>query len=255
MLRSANDLRGHAILATDGVIGTVDDLYFDDDDWAVRYLVVDTGGWLSGRKVLLSPHAIGHPDWLDRQVPVSLTKAQVAASPDIDTHKPVSRQSEADYYNYYGYAPYWNGTDLWGTGGYPAGVATNLQTGQSMVSRRAATHAPCDSHLRSCRSVVGHHVHAKDGDIGHIDDMLVDDTSWAIRYAIVNTSNWWGGHRVLVAPLWIDNVDWVEAKVTVDLTREAIQSAPPYDAAAQLDRQQELAIHEHYHRRGYWPEA
>ena len=95
MLRNVKDLRGYAIRATDGVIGEVDDLYFDDEDWAIRYLVVDTGNWLSGRKVLISPLAIGHPDWLGQLLPVSLTKAQVEGSPDIDTRKPVSRQQEA----------------------------------------------------------------------------------------------------------------------------------------------------------------
>lgn len=253
MFRSVNDLRGHAILASDGVIGTVDDLYFDDEDWAIRYLVVDTGGWLSGRKVLLSPHALGHPDWLDRQVPVSLTRAQVAGSPDIDTHKPVSRQLEANYFGYYGYPPYWDGTGLWATGGYPVSVVTkDLQIAQEFASRRSRAYAPDDVHLRSCATVMGHHVHAKDGDLGHIDDMLVDDQTWAIRYAIVNTSNWWGGQLVLVSPRWIADVNWIESTVTVDLTRAAVQAAPPYDASAQLNRQQELAIHEHYQRPGYW---
>jgi len=252
MLRSVNDLRGHAILATDGVIGTVDDLYFDDEDWAIRYLVVDTGGWLSGKKVLLSPHAIGHPDWLDRQVPVSLTKAQVEKSPDIDTHKPVSRQLEVEYYGYYGYPPYWDGTGLWGMSGYPAGSVKDLHIGEDFTSRRSATHVPDDIHLRSCATVMGHHVHAIDGPIGHISDMLVDEQTWQVRYAVVNTSNWWLGHTVLVSPRWITGVDWVDSSVTVDLTQHAIQTAPPYDESVQLSRQLELAVHEHYKRRGYW---
>jgi hypothetical protein len=100
--------------------------------------------------------------------------------------------------------------------------------------------------------VVGYHVHAKDGDIGHVDDMLVEDDRWAIRYAIINTSNWWLGHTVLVSPRWIDAVSWNDASITVDLTRKAIQIAPPYDRAAQLDRQQEAAIHTHYGRPDYW---
>lgn len=252
MLRSVNDLRGHAILATDGVIGTVDDFLFDDEDWTIRYLVVDTGGWLSGRKVLLSPHAIGTPDWLDRQVPVSLTRAQVEQSPDIDMHRPVSRQAEVEYYDYYGYPPYWDGSGLWGMGGYPVGVTTETILEAERKTRRALVRDDADSHLRSCRSVVGHHVHAKDGEIGHVEDMLVDDANWAIRYAVINTSNWWLGHTVILSPRWIDDVDWMEARVTVDLTRKAIQIAPPYDPAVQLDRQQEAAIHAHYDRQGYW---
>ncbi len=119
-LRTVKDLRGYAIRATDGVIGKVDDLYFDDEDWAIRYLVVDTGGWLSGRKVLISPIAIGQPDWLDGVLPVALTKAKVEHAPDIDTRKPVSRQHEAVYLGYYGYPFYWGGAGMWGMGGYRA---------------------------------------------------------------------------------------------------------------------------------------
>ena len=83
-------------------------------------------------------------------------------------------------------------------------------------------------------------------------DLLVDDRTWAIRYLIVDTSNWWGGHDVLVAPQWIEAVSWPDAKVSVDLTRQAVKDAPPYDPAAQLDREQEQAMYEHYGRPGYW---
>jgi uncharacterized protein YrrD len=253
MLRNVKELKGYVILATDGVIGAVDDLYFDDDTWAIRYLIVDTGSWLSGRKVLISPLAIGQPDWMGQQLPVSLTKAQVERSPDIDTRKPVSRQYEAEYFEYYDYPYYWGGEGLWGMGAYPGSLTTERAIAEGMKKRRTSPkQRPDDCHLRSCSSVTGHHVHAKDGDIGHVDDLLVEDSTWAIRYLIVATSNWWGGHHVLVAPKWIDAVSWSEAKVTVDLTRRAVRDAPPYDAAAQLSRQQEQAMHEHYGRPGYW---
>lgn len=253
MLRNVKDLRGYAIRATDGVIGKVDDLYFDDEDWAIRYLIVDTGGWLSGRKVLISPLAIGDPDWAAQQVPVSLTKAQVEKSPDIDTRKPVSRQHETEYLRYYGYPDYWGGAGLWGMGAYPGSLTTEGRIEEEMKTRRTpAMHSFADCHLRSCQAVIGYHIHATDGDIGHVRDLLVDEHSWAIRYLIVNTSNWWGGHDVLVAPQWIEAVSWSDAKVSVDLTRQAVKDAPLYDSAAQLDRQQEQAIYEHYGRPGYW---
>jgi sporulation protein YlmC with PRC-barrel domain len=253
MLRNVTDLRGYAIRATDGVIGHVDDLYFDDDDWAIRYLIVDTGSWLSGRKVLISPLAIGHPDWMGQLLPVSLTKAQVKKSPDIDTSKPVSRQHEAEYFGYYEYPRYWGGAGLWGMGAYPGSLTTENKFEAEMKARRAPPRqTPGDCHLRSCRTVIGHHIQAKDGAIGHVEDFLVDEHTWAIRYLIVATSNWWGGHHVLVAPQWIDAVSWSEANVSVDLTRNEIKAAPPYDSAAQLDRQQELGIYEHYGRPGYW---
>jgi hypothetical protein len=253
MLRKVKDLRGYAIRATDGVIGKVDDLYFDDEDWGIRYLVVDTGNWLSGRKVLISPIALAHAGWIGTQLPVALTRAQVQGSPNIDTRKPVSRQHEAQYFGYYGYPYYWGGAGLWGMGAYPGSLTTQGRIEEDLKAHEThATPTPDDCHLRSSNAVIGYHMTATDGDIGHLEDLLVDDHSWAIRYLVVNTSNWWGGHRVLVAPEWIGDVSWPEAKVSVDLTRQAVKDAPPYDSAAELDRQREEAVYEHYGRPGYW---
>jgi hypothetical protein len=253
MIRNVKDLRGYVIRATDGVIGRVDDFYFDDEDWSIRYLVVDTGRWLSGRKVLISPIAIGSPDWMLQELPVSLTKTQVKRSPDIDTRKPVSRQHEAEYSRYYGYPHYWGGAGFWGMGAYPGDPTAGDTIKEEL--RAAAAHAPRladDSHLRSTNVVIGYQVHATDGDIGRIDDLLVDDHTWAIRYLIVDTNRWWTGRRVLIVPRWIDDVSWSTATVSVDLARHAIKGAPPYDSEAQLDRQREQALHDHYDRPGYW---
>jgi PRC-barrel domain protein len=253
MLRNVKDLRGYAIRATDGLIGKVDDFYFDDEDWGIRYLVVDTGSWLSGRKVLISPIAVGHAGWMARRLPVALTRAQVEHSPDIDTRKPVSRQHEAEYFRYYGYPYYWGGAGLWGMGAYPGGLTTENRIEEELKAHRAhTTGMPDDCHLRSSNAVIGHHIEATDGDIGHVEDLLVDNYTWAITYLIVATSNWWGGRRVLIAPQWIKDVSWSEAKVSVDLTRQAVKDAPAYDSAAQLERQPEQGIGEHHGRPGYW---
>ena len=253
MLRNVKHLRGCAIHATDGEIGEVDDLYFDDEDWEIRYLVVATGGWLANRRVLIAPAALGHPDWPGKALPVALTRAQVEGSPDIDTRKPVSRQHEAAYLAYYGYPYYWGGAGLWGMGAYGGGLTTEGGFEQEMKTRRdAETQPPEDVHLRSCDGMIGHHVHATDGDIGHVRDLLVDDRHWSIRYLIVDTGTWWGGHQVLIAPRWIRQVSWREAKVLVDLTRQAVQDAPAFDSIAGLERQQEEAMHQHYGRPGYW---
>ena len=237
MLRNVKNLRGYAIRATDGVLGTANDFYFDDEDWGIRYLVVDTGRWLSGRKVLISPIAIGSPDWTTQVLPVSLTKAQVEHSPDIDTRKPVSRQHEAEYFGYYGYPYYWGGAGLWGMGAPPGSLTTEGRIEQELKAHRTqVARAPGDDcHLRSSNAVIGHHIEATDGAIGQLEDLLVDDHTWAVRYLIVDTSNWWGGH-VLVAPEWITDVSWSEATVSVDLTRQAVKDAPPYDLVAPLDR-------------------
>jgi hypothetical protein len=216
MLRSMKDLHGVTIGATDGDIGTVQEVYFDDVSYTVRYVVVDTGRWLAGRQVLLSPIAFRAMDWAHQRLTAALTKAQVEQSPGIDTEKPVSRQHETAYYGYYGYPPYWTGDYLWGAYPYPSlGFGPALSAADLAREQRWNWEAQEreDPHLRSSREVTGYHIHATDGDIGHLKDLLVDDRSWAIRYLILDTGNWWGGHDVLVAPQWIENVSWAEAKL------------------------------------------
>jgi sporulation protein YlmC with PRC-barrel domain len=237
MLRNFKDLRGYALRATDGVIGRVEDFYFDDEDWGIRYLVVNTGSWLSDRKVLISPIAVGHAGWMARRLPVALTRAQVEGSPDINTSRPVSRQHEAEYFRYYGYPYYWGGAGLWGMGAYPGSLTTEGRIEEELKTHGThATSTPTsnDCHLRSSNAVIGHHIEATDGEIGHLEDLLIDDHTWAIRYLIVNTSKWWSGHRVLVSPDCIRDVSWSQATVSIDLTRQAVSDLPLYGSIAQL---------------------
>jgi sporulation protein YlmC with PRC-barrel domain len=262
MLRSMSDLEDCALRATDGTIGQVKDFYFDDESWVIRYLVVDAGKWLLSRKVLISPIAIGRPDWTERELPVSITKEQVKNSPDIDTDKPVSRQNEMQYLGYYGFPYYWGEGGLWGNGAYPSVLMTGdfamppLAAGQESEAAysRAETqrHQDDDVHLRSCKAVMNYHIHATDGAIGHVQDMLVDEETWAIRYFIVHTSNWWLGHKVLIAPQWVKEVRWSDATLAIGLARQEVKNAPPYDPSLRLNREQEMRIHEHYGREAYW---
>ena len=245
MLRSMKSMEDYTIGAIDGIIGQVEDFYFDDESWVIRYLVV-AGKGLSRRRVLISPIAIGRPNWSEKILPVALTRSQVNNSPDIDTDKPVSRQHEMGYLGYYGYGNYWGGGGLWGAGLYPDLLQAGLQ------SNDARRH-PDDLHLRSGNAVMRYYVHASDGDIGHVQGLLVDEDSWAIRYLIVDTSNWWLGHQVLIAPEWIDQVSWAESTVSVAMTRQSIKDSPAYDPDAALDREQEAGVHSHYGRAGYWP--
>lgn len=264
MLRNVKDLEGYAVGATDGTIGHVKDFYFDDQAWVVRYFVVEAGGWLLSRKVLVSPIALSRPDWAARLLNVGMTKEQVRNSPDIDTDKPVSRQHEIEFSGYYGYPYYWGGTGYWGggmypnlmipgEGGYGSPQAIRAEE-QGAYARAEEEHRGEDPNLRSSHEVMKYHVHASDGDIGHVDGMLVDDETWAVRYLIVNTSNWWQGHQVLVAPQWIENVNWSDSKVSVKLTRQAIKDSPAYDSSSAPDRAQEMGLYEHYGTRGYWAE-
>lgn len=260
MLRSMKDMEGSTIGATDGIIGRVKDFYFDDEAWVIRYLVVDAGEGQASRRVLISPISIGQPNWSEKIFPVSLTRKQVSNSPDIDTDKPVSRQQEMGYLGYYGYGSYWGGGGLWGAGLYPDVLQAGLQRRESRTDKATGAQGVAvgqqqhdDPHLRSCNAVRRYYVHASDGDMGHVEGFLVEEKSWAIRYLIVNTSNWWLGHEVLIAPQWIDRVDWAQCTVSVGLSREAVKRSPPYDPAAPPNREQEAGIHTHYGRTGYWP--
>jgi uncharacterized protein YrrD len=247
MLRNLKSLQNRTIAATDGNVGEVKDFYFDDAAWVIRYLVVATGNWLSGRKVLISPIAVEPSNWNAKLLTASLTMEQVKHSPDIDTDKPVSRQNEIGYLGYYGYPYYWGGSGLWGRGEYPAEM-------QSVVRAEVDVDSGLydDPNLRSCDLVATYRIHATDGDIGHVQGFLIDDKSWAIRYMVVNTGNWWMGHQILVSPEWIDEVSWSQSKVSIDLTREQIRTAPTYDPDAELNRPLEAGLHTHYGRSGYW---
>jgi hypothetical protein len=246
MLTNITFLKGLAIHATDGELGSVDDFYFDDETWGIRYLTVKTGGWLSGRQVLISPISVIQADWPRERLDVALTKRQVEKSPDIDTHKPISRQHESDYLTYYGYNYYWGGPYLWGPGYEPAALAMPAKE----PSR--ARSASADAHLRSTAAVTGYHVDATDGEIGHVDGFVIDDETWAIRYVEVATRNWLPGKKVLVSPAWIERVSWTDSKVYAGLTREAIKDAPEYLLSRPLTRDYESRLYFHYGRPPYW---
>jgi uncharacterized protein YrrD len=259
MLRNLKDLQGYALRATDGDIGTVKDFYFDDDRWAVRYLVVETGTWLNSRRVLVSPVSLGMPNHDEKVLPVSITRKQVKDSPDIDTEKPVSRQHEMDYLGYYGYPVYWDSVGLWGAGTLPgmmlpeaAPTSTYVREQRDAAAARSELHKHDDPHLRSCKSVTGYHIKAQDGEIGHVQGWLVDEESWAIRYLVVDTSNWWIGHKVLISPQWISEVSWADSIVAVKMTQQAVKEAPTWDPSMPPDREQEIDIYKHYDRTGYW---
>lgn len=254
MLRSTKEMTNYVIGATDGEIGHVTDFFFDDQSWVIRYLVVETGSWLMSRKVLISPFALQEADWMHKRLPVQITREQVKNSPDIDTQYPVSRQHEMAYADYYGYPYYWGGSGLWGEGLYTPLLVSRKDIG--CVPRESSLGTPLhpgrDPHLRSCQSVIGYHIHASDGDMGHLQEMLVDEKTWSIRYMVVDTSNYWVGHEVLVSPDWVKRIDWDESEVTLDLLQQSVKDSPRFESSAELNRLQETAIHQHYQRPAYW---
>lgn len=254
MLRTAGHLKGVTIEAMDGDIGSVQDLYYDDQTWTVRYLVVDTGTWLPGRQVLISPFAF-QPVAGASRLRTSLTKEQVRNSPSVESDRPVDRQREIAFSRYYGYPYYWDGPYRWGELAYPVlpaaarpASAVDREIEEQIVRERENA----DPHLRSARDVMGYYIHATDGDLGHLEDFLVDDESWAIRYIIVDTRNWLPGRKVLVSPEWIRSVSWEESKVHVDLSKRHIEAAPEFDPSVPLAREHEERLYTHLGRAKYW---
>ncbi|MBB1309474.1 PRC-barrel domain-containing protein [Pseudoalteromonas sp. SR41-8] len=256
MLHSADDLKACKIQSVDGDLGKINDLYFDDEGWAIRYLVVTTHNWFFKREVLVSPIALDTPDWPNKMMPVNLSQKQVDHSPDISAHKPVSRQQEIKYFSYYSYPIYWGGTSIWGNGLYPvAGMLENDTTNQqpnTSEAKQDKTSQNNDPHLRSWQKVKGSVVNGSDGEIGHIQGLLIDEHTFAIRYVIVRANDWWIGHDILVAPHWFNDLKWAESSVKVNHTRAEIQGAPAYEPLVKMDRDWEIAMHDHYAREGYW---
>ncbi len=245
MLCKAKTLKGYRLDSLDGEIGKVKEFYFDDQHWAIRYLIADTGSWLTGRQVLISPYALGAIIENEQHIVIDLTKKQVEDSPSLDSDKPVSRQFEEAYYGYYGWPTYWGGPLMWGSNPYllrdPAKWPGSNQTERAW-----------DPHLRSTNAVSGNHIQADDGEIGHVEDFIIDDETWAIRYLIVDTENWWPGKKILVSPRWIKRVSWNESKVLVDLSRKTIRQSPEYTEESLLTRDYETGLHRHYDLLGYW---
>jgi sporulation protein YlmC with PRC-barrel domain len=229
MLRSVKGLSGYRILATDGEIGSVGDFLFDDETWTVRYLVVETGNWLSRRDLLVSPTALGQPDWRAHLLPVSLTREQVEKSPEIDTHPPVSRQQETEVTNYFGWPIYWGA----GAGAISPGVVgAYTEADEASAAEAADTEPAADPHLRSALEVIGYDIEASDGDMGHVDDFLIDDEDWTVRHLVVELGTWWPGKKVVIEPQAVREVRWEDRRVHVDMPRTEVRDRPEYDASA-----------------------
>jgi len=226
MLQNLKGLYGTKLSAVDGVFGQVKDFYFDDKTWAIRYLVVDTGAWLTGRLVLLSPHAFAKWDRYEKTLHVKLHKKQIENSPSIESHKPFSRQYEEDYYRYYGWPAYWQGGLIWGTGGYPVIIPPP----QELAAHRAPQ-SRADLHLQSTQAVTGYQIQTVDGAIGHVSGLMVDDKSWAIRDLVVETGHWYSGKEILISPGKVNRISYEESTVFVNLTKADIQGTAENELA------------------------
>ena len=242
----AKTLTGYTLHSLDGEIGKVKEFYFDDHHWTIRYLVADTGNWLTGRQVLIPPHALVAVNKEEQYISINLTKKKIKDSPPLDSDKPVSLQFEDSFYGYYGSLAYWGG------GSYMAG--TNPSVNMSGRNDREFNQGDkaWNPHLRSTHTVSGYNIQAVDGDIGHVADFIIDDETWVIRYLIIDTRNWLPGKKILVSPQWIESVIWNDSKVSVNLLCETIRQSPEYTDESLLTRNYETELHRHYDRKGYW---
>jgi hypothetical protein len=247
MLHKAKTLKGYKLHCLDGEIGQADEFYFDDHYWTIRYLVANTETWLPGRQVLISPYALVGVNIKEQYITIDLTKKQIEDSPAWTSDKPVSFQFEQDYHGYFGWPSYYGGPNMWGA--YPY-----IERDRKKWKGHSQSKKAWDPRLRSTLKVSGYYIQATDGEVGHVEDFIIDDELWTIRYLIINTRNWWPGKKVLVSPKWIERVSWNESKVFVNLLRETIKQAPQYTEESLITRDYEARLHRHYNRPGYWDE-
>jgi hypothetical protein len=252
MLFVAAVLKGYEIEATDGHIGTVRDFLFDDTSWTLRWLVVDNSTWLTERKLLLHPSAIGTADHKLRALRVALSKAQIEASPDIRHELPISRRMELSLYDYYGASPLWEGRGYFGGGAIASPLSFPPLFGQTPMDEPDANVLDTDGrdpHLRSVAAVAGYQVHAEDGMIGHVENFLIDDIRWDIRYVIIDTKNFWPGKHVLLSTHAVTGIDGVRREFRLNLSCETVKTSPEWNPTDVIDAEFERRLHTHYN----WP--
>lgn len=247
MLLSVNELKGYSIFATDGIIGNIEEFYFEDTNYVIQYIVANTGSWLTGKQNLISPFRISHLDKEKRQIHVSLTKEQVISSPTIDKHKPVSRQMEKIVSDYYGESYYWdkrpdlNASQL-AIANAAAATIKSAMTTQSVVS----TEPQPDVHLRSVQEVASYEILALDGSIGTVADFIMETDDWKIHYLTIDTGNWLPGKHVLISAGWVNQFNWSHRIVKVNLTLEQIKKSPDFDKVNEITREYETRLRNHY---------
>lgn len=246
MLHTAKTLKGYTLDSLDGQLGEVNEFYFDDWHWTVRHLVANTGHWPTGRQVLISPQSLIAAIKDQQHIAVDLYRKQIEESPSLVRDKPVSRQFEDFYNRYFGYSMQSGGPYMWGY--YPY-IALDCEQWETASNNKSAW----DPHLRSTNAVSGHTIQATDGEIGHVEDFVIDDETWAICYLIVTMGSWWSsGKKVLISPQWIERISSKESKVFLSLSCDAIEHSPEFTEQSLYTRDDEKGLHRHYERPSYW---
>lgn len=241
MIRSVRDLQKLRMHAADEEIGKLVDVYFEERNWVTRYLVIEVGEWLDRNTLLFSPLAVMIGE---EGAKIGVKKEMIEKSPPIDIERPVSRQQEMELHRYYDWPFYWVRLDH---SSYPLVEMYSEMQESGNIPDEAE-----DPKLRSAREVTGYKIAARDGDIGKVDNFLIDEESWRILYMVVDTGNWLPGRKVLISPAWIEAISWSESKVRLDLNQDTIRNSPEYDPSSLLDREYEDRLYEHYEQDKYW---
>jgi hypothetical protein len=263
MLFAVSGLIGCAVHASDGEVGAVKDFLIDDRTWTIRWMAVAAGEWLAGRRVVfihpsaIAPLALPARPTLPMMsqgetlsLAVNLMRGQIEAGPHAHLDEPVTRDMEALLYDYYGWDPYWAAS--------PFGAANQRNAESELVDGAARLQADAQTpplegadHLHGALAFKGYSVHATDGDIGHVENLIADDANWDIRYLVLATRNWWPGKIVQLSPHAVKGVDWFGKEVSVNVSRDQVRSAPPWDPLAMADEVGEAALHRHFGWPGY----
>jgi hypothetical protein len=233
MSSTARQLCGFAVRARDGGGGRVHDLYFDDQDWSVRFVVVGVGRWPFDRRVLISPPELREPDEGEEVLPVALSRAQLGECPEAHVQRTVSAMRRKERSAHREGLPVWLWRPPFGACPVPPFALLPMDDeggeGDWGGTRLRVDGDERDVHLRSVSEVIGYHIQAKDGEIGHVEDFVLCDEDWLIKYLLVDTRNWWGGRKVVVEPQWVEEFKCGESKVYLKLARGGVEGIPEYD--------------------------
>jgi len=233
----------------DGDLGCVHDFFFDDRNWVIRYLVVDKGTWILRQRVLIMWGSVARTDPALRRILVNLTREQVRHCPDIDTEKPVSRQMELKVSEYLAMPPWWGNAGIFGPPEIQVLPVELTGRPTAMATPESPSGEPT---LRSVMKVTRCRIEATDGPIGKIEDFIIDEETWTIRYLIINTRNWIPGKKVLVSPQWVQRLSREEGRTYIDCDREIIKENPEYDPTAPVNREYEVWLYGYCGRPRYW---
>jgi hypothetical protein len=242
ILHRAKTLSDYKLRGIDGNIGTIKEFYFDDHNWTVRYIVANTGNWLTGRQVLISLYSLGAVNNEEQFIAVNLTQKQIEDIPTFEIGQTISPQFEDAHNTYYGNGPNISEAD------------PNIARDPNMRLESVPSERMGERRLHNTSNVNGYEIEASDGEIGDVKDFIIEDQTWAIRYLIVDTGSWLPGKKVLIAPQWIDRLSLEESKVFVNLSRDAIEQSPEFTEESLLSRDYEEGLYKHYNRQGYWIE-